>query len=101
MIDGMEVRRQQHYFSLDCFMYRIYTAGSDVWLKPDDPDDNADDDPTTGDDDNDGSSTLPPAFHPKMAKSGTQDAAHIDNNLGKETLNREIYRDITGDSHHN
>ncbi|WAI01800.1 hypothetical protein [Methanogenium organophilum] len=49
----------------------------------DDADDSADDDGHAGDDSDTKSSTLPPHFHPKTAKSGTQKNAHIDDHSGK------------------
>ena len=51
MLGGVEVRRQQHYFSFDSVMYHEWAAGSDVWLKPDDGPDGDDDDGHAGGDD--------------------------------------------------
>ncbi|MFA5398512.1 MAG: hypothetical protein WC346_21040, partial [Methanogenium sp.] len=98
---GLDIRRQKHFFSFDRIMYHTWTAGADVWLKPDDSDDNADDDRHSGDDNDGGSSTLPPAFHPNMTKSGTQDKEHIGDIIGNKGLNRDIYTDSTGEFHHN
>lgn len=49
MIGGMEVRRQQHYFSFARVMYHEWAAEYDVWLKPDDDRDGNSD--TDNDDD--------------------------------------------------
>ena len=84
MIDGMEVRRQQHYFSLDCFMYRIYTAGSDVWLKPiDDPDDNLD---NNNDDGHTGSGAVQTEDDDEPKGSGTVQTEDDDESKGSDVV---------------
>ena len=98
---GMDIRRQKQFFSFDRIMYHTWAAGSDVWLKPVDADDNGDDDRHSGDENDGRSSTFPPVSHQNMMKSGTQNNAHIDDNSGKESYNRDIYTDSTGDFHHN
>ena len=87
MIDGMEVRRQQHYFSLDCFMYRIYTAGSDVWLKlNDDPDGNSDND---NDDGHTGSGAVQTEDDDEPKGSGTVQTEDDDEPKGSGTVQTE------------
>ncbi len=47
---GMEIKRRVHYYSFDVSIYREWMVQSDVWLEPDDTDDDSDDAGHGGDD---------------------------------------------------